>query len=193
MIVEAVTDNGYAGSEDDDVDDTGNNTGSGMDAAANALHRSAPAVTLTFAMMVSVRWILRLGCMSYRANSLGDRMAGAKNRRKMKPLTARKGVSWNTHTRTASCLLSAFGLCLRTWPCLPKWVTVTLCPLEILISQQSAERTKSSLKCCKNYENRFTVLVIITIWSRNHHSISFWKIGKQSLYHTVLNNKQVHA
>ena len=89
MIVEAVNDNGYAGSEDDDVDDTG----SGMDAAASALHCSAPAVTLTLAMMVSVRWILRLGCTSYRANSLGDRMAGAKNRRKMKPLTARKGVS----------------------------------------------------------------------------------------------------
>lgn len=43
----------------------------------------------TLAISVKVRLILQLGWMSYKENSLGVKIAGAKNRKKMKALTAR--------------------------------------------------------------------------------------------------------
>ena len=64
------------------------------------------------------------------------------------------------------------------WPYLPKWVTLRLCHFQMFMSQQRAQN--SLKKVCKNYQNWFIGLVIITVWSCNYHSISFWEIGKQS-------------
>ena len=56
----------------------------------------------------------------------------------------------------------------------------------------TAESRELSLKLWKYYQNLFTGLVI-TIWSHNHHSISFWEMGKQNFQHTVLSKKRVHG
>lgn len=50
----------------------------------------------TFASRVRVRLIFLLACTGWRENNFGDKMAGAKNRRKRKPLTARYGMSLKT-------------------------------------------------------------------------------------------------
>ena len=47
------------------------------------------------------------------------------------------------------------------------------------------------LKWCKDYQNQFIGLIIIIVWSRNHHSISFWEMGK--VFMLVLSNKWVHV
>ena len=55
----------------------------------------------------------------------------------------------------------------------------------------TVETRKCSFRQCQNYLNQLTSLVIIIIWSCNHHSISFWEIS--SFHHTVLGNKWVHV
>lgn len=64
------------------------------------------------------------------------------------------------------------------------------CHFEVFIN--TVVITKFSLKWCRNYQNWFTGLVI-TIWNCKYHNISFWEVGKQFFYHTVLRNKQVHV
>ena len=75
-----------------------------------------------------------------------------------------------------------------------KWAYVTL-PSEMSHIDTHFDIYHSSehtvLKWCKNYQNRFTGLIVITIWSCNHCSISFWETD--SFHQTVLSNKWVHV
>ena len=56
-------------------------------------HRLCASFKLTFAISFSVRSVFWSACSSRIANSLGERIAGTKNRRKIKPVTAIKGIS----------------------------------------------------------------------------------------------------
>ena len=76
------------------------------------------------------------------------------------------------------------------WPYFPKWVTLILFVIfsDICITVESAA---FSLKWCKNDQNRFSGLVIITVWSHNHHSISFWEIGSVFSTQTLATNRRL--
>ena len=57
--------------------------------------------------------------------------------------------------------------------------------LSLSDSYITVESTQLSLKWCKNYQHQFTGLVILTIWSQNHHRISFWEISKESFHQSA--------
>ena len=87
---------------------------------------------------------------------------------------------WDIYTTVKAQILfktvtQKLAFCLQTYVTLPseKWTTLIL--FVTLRYLHHSKEHKFSLKWWhKNYQNQFTGLVIVTVWSFNHHSISFW-------------------